>query len=813
MKIVKKILVGLLVIVGLGFIFQKPLLSLIKPHLNAFMRDFPESEFKNSTIEGSYASVACQNSHVDFGEAIRQTQSLDGQWQVEQGALDDNVPTAFNHTTPVPGFITEATPRFNLVGVESDEREAFWYKKSFTAPADATDLANLCLHKAKYGVKVWLNGKEVGEHYGVFSLSEYNLSSAIRYGQENELVIRVGAEHSALPEFIPYGSDVEKSGWYPGLWDSVSVVYTGKYSIVRTKVDPDIDQGIAIAHTTIRNNGATPVDVTLKTEIREWQSKASASNVLATSVTIAAGKTVTVSQDLPINDVKLWTPESPFLYTSHTTIEQDGQASDDRVSRFGMRKVQWRGGDGLDSKNKGFYLNNKKYYLRGTNIALHRFFEDQDRKQLPWDRKWVSDLLAGQKDFHWNSFRFHVGRAPNFWYDIADEQGFIVTDEYHIFAPVRLGLPGMPTSINWSLKELEKEFTAWVQENWNHASIGWWDASNENHNPIPYEAVPLVRHLDDTRVWESGSYRAPDRPNDPLEEHPYKLNGQSFMNSNPKEYKLDDLDDFSRLPPMTEGDIFRTWDGPGARFHPYINNEYSWLWITRDGSDPVTISEVAYDIMAPDVDLTPEQHREIYAYVTSEITGYWRARRGYAGIQHFLYLGKCADKDTIPDDWDLKEPSYTCDNFIDIPNLTMEPRWAEWGRHSFAPIGINIERWAESFYPAGQTVAVPVNLLNDTYESSEVVVEMVTADAQGKVLTRSKPLQTTLDALGDKLVHIDLAMPKQKPFVIYAYLNGQGIESTVISRRKVGFEHPGIDTKQPVVSTGLSMYSDRENSD
>ncbi|HBY85929.1 MAG TPA: hypothetical protein DEO86_08650 [Colwellia sp.] len=797
MKILKKIAIVLVILVGLGFIFQEPLLKLIKPSLNAFMRDFPESEFKDSEIEGSYAQTACQNSHVDFGESVRQTQSLDGEWLVEQGALDNNAPKVYGHTANVPGLLTDAIPRFNLVGLESDEREAFWYKKSFTAPNEASELANLCLHKAKYGVKVWLNGEMLGEHYGVFSVSEYNLSSAIRYGEKNELVIRVGAEHSAIPEYIPYGTDVEKSGWYPGLWDSVSVVYTGQYSIVRTKVDPDIDQGLAKVHTTIRNNSTTEATITIKQQLNEWKSKNSVSELVEKSVTIAAGKTLTVIQDVKLTDVKLWSPESPFLYTAHTSIENKEQTSDDRVSRFGMRKVEWKGGNGLDSKDKGFYLNNKKYYLRGTNIALHRFFEDQDRKELPWDKKWVTKLLAGQKDLNWNSFRFHVGRAPNFWYDIADEQGFIVTDEYHIFAPVRLGIPGMPTSINWSLKELEKEFIAWVQENWNHASIGWWDASNENHNPIPYEAVPLVRHLDDTRVWESGSYRAPDRPNDPLEEHPYKLNGTSFMNSNKKEYRLDDLDSFNRLPPMTDGDIFRTYDGPGARHHPYINNEYSWLWITRDGTDPVTIAEDAYRIMASGHELTSEHRREIYAYVTSELTGYWRARRGYAGIQHFLYLGKCADKDTIPADWDLKEASYTCDNFIDIPNLVLEPRWAQWAPHAFAPIGINIDRWAENIYQTGQEVSVPVTLLNDTYEDAKVTVELITADAKGNILTKAAPVELMLAALADNQLHIDLVMPKQTAFVIYAYLSGEGIESSVISRRKIGFDHPGIETRLP----------------
>lgn len=804
MKILKKIVITIVALVLLGFVFKSQLLDIAKPHVNKFMMEFPESDHKNAELQGSYASVACQSSHVDFGESVRQTQSLDGQWQVEQGALDDNFPQEYTHTAPVPGLLTEATPSFNLVGMESDEREAFWYKKTFTAPEQASVLSQLCLHKAKYGTKVWLNGELLGEHYGAFSVSEYDLSDAINYGQSNELVIRVGAEHTSVPEFVPVGSDFEKYGWYPGLWDSVSVVYTGQYSIVRTKVEANIEQSLATVHTTIRNNSNATVELTVRQQINEWQGGNSVSDVTEQLVILSADETLTVSQNVTLNNVQLWSPESPFLYVAHSTVAHKGAASDDRATRFGMRKVQWRGGDGINSKNKGFYLNNKKYYLRGTNIALHRFFEDQDRKQLPWDEEWVTQLLSGHmKDFHWNSFRFHVGRAPNFWYDLADEIGFIVTDEYHIFAPVRLGIPGMPTSNNWSLKELEKEFTAWVQENWNHASIGWWDASNENHNPLPYETVPLVRDLDTTRQWESGSYRAPDRLDDPLEEHPYKLNGTGFMNSNDKDYGLTDLDEFSRLPPMTKGMIFRTYDGPGARFHPYINNEYGWLWLTRDGTDATTIAEDAYNLLAPNIVLTPSERREIYAYVVAELSGYWRARRGYAGVQHFLYLGKCADKDTIPETWDIKEPSATCDNFIDIPSLTMEPRWAMWAPHAFAPIALNIDNWSEDFYPSGQNVSVPVTLLNDTYQDAKVTVELVTADAAGKVLTKAAPVQLTLSALADNKLTIDLQMPKQKPFVIYAYLSGDDIESTVISRRKVGFAHPGIEAKLPVLTSSF----------
>jgi beta-galactosidase len=792
MKTLKRILLVLALLGVLVWVFSDQLLKIIKAPVNNWMKSFPASEHRESEVEGSYPTLACQNSHVDWGEAVRNTLSLDGEWQIAQGALSDEIPESFGHRVAVPGFVSEAQPPFSRVGVSSDEREAFWYKTEFNAPESATELAALCLHKAKYGVKVWLNGQALGSHQGAFSLSEYDLSPAIRYGQANELIVRLGAEHSAVPEFVPIGADLEKYAFHPGLWDSVSVVFTGSVSIVRTKVEPDIDRGLVVVRTTVHNGSGESVDAQLNQQLRAYGSDDWLPESTAATLSLVPGETGTLIQEVPVVDARLWTPEDPHLYVAQTTISLDGIPSDDRATRFGMRKVEWKSGEG-----KGFYLNNQPYYLRGTNIALHRFFEDRDRGSLPWDEAWVRELLSGHmKDFHWNSFRFHVGRAPNFWYDLADEIGLVVTDEYHIFAPVRLGLPGLPSSINWSLKELEKEFTGWVQENWNHPSIGWWDASNENHNTIPYEAVPLVRGLDETRAWESGSYRAPDRKDDPLEEHPYKLSGTSFMNSNPRDYGLADLDLFDRQPPMAKGLIFATWDGEGAREHAYINNEYGWLWLTRDGSDATHISQVAYDILAPGVELTPEERREIYAYVASELSGYWRAGRGYAGVQHFLYLGMCLDKDDILEGADITEPSATCDNFVDIPGLEMEARWARWAPQAFSPVAINIDHWNPDFYKPGLQ-DIPVTLVNDTYLDQQVTVDIIAADVTGEILSRSDSRVIDLAALGRQQIALQLDIPEEGGFVLYASVRGEFSDAPVYSRRKVRLAHPGVITSLP----------------
>ena len=127
----------------------------------------------------------------------------------------------------------------------------------------------------------------------------------------------------------------------------------------------------------------------------------------------------------------------------------------------------------------------------------------------------------------------------------------------------------------------------------------------------------------------------------------------------------------------------------------------------------------------------------------------------------------------------------------------MEPRWAEWAPHGFAPVAVNLEKWAEDFYPPGQQVSVPVSLLNDTYKEREVNIKLLVADKMGQVLVTTDAKPVTLSALGAETVTIDIQLPEQEQFVIYAYMDGEVEGQPVISRRKRGFNHPGVDTVLP----------------
>lgn len=54
-----------------------------------------------------------------------------------------------------------------------------------------------------------------------------------------------------------------------------------------------------------------------------------------------------------------------------------------------------------DPETKLPMLNGGVYYLRGTNVAMHRFYEDPQREQHPWEENWARALYREFKDVGW----------------------------------------------------------------------------------------------------------------------------------------------------------------------------------------------------------------------------------------------------------------------------------------------------------------------------------------------------------------------------------------------------------------------------
>jgi beta-galactosidase len=384
--------------------------------------------------------IAIAVAFCPYGNAAptkRMTLSLNGKWQIADGKLRQDIPGNFTHTVPVPGLAHIATPSFPDVdrfisrerlawliahghanpywmvkywdGKVEQDRNYFWYRKTFRAPL-ARAAAILKINKAQFGTAVWLNGRQLApeegdwhsECPGGFSASFWSLTHDIRWNAENALIIRIGAHPGVLPSDFPTGSDFEKTEWTPGIYDDVSVSFCDNPEIESIQIAPHITSNEIVVQTTVKNLSDAAYSGSLSYVIKTWKTGEQVNATDADVVSLKPGEKQILTQTIKIPHAHLWSPEDPFLYV----LEARTAGDSDQV-RFGMREIRF------DPTDKRAYLNGKPYYLRGSNIALHRFLEDPLSNDLPWDDAWVRRLLGTiPKEMHWNYFRFTIGPVP-----------------------------------------------------------------------------------------------------------------------------------------------------------------------------------------------------------------------------------------------------------------------------------------------------------------------------------------------------------------------------------------------------------------
>ena len=691
--------------------------------------------------------------------AERVTMRLDGTWEVADGMDPGAPPAAYAHRVPVPGLTHQADPPFpdvdrfdtveglakkvrlkllpesalvNSTGVARQNRNYFWYRTKFQ-PQVRREVAILRVGKAQFGTAVWLNGKKIGEHAGCFTAGYFNLTEAVNWTGGNELVVRIGAHPAALPGSDPTGTDNEKILWTPGIYDTVSLVLCDNPAIESVQVAPRLKTSDVLVQIKVKNHGAART-VTLANRVREGGGQA-----VTRRITLAAGEERTVLETVVLPNPRLWSPEHPSLYTLETTTGASGAAAktDSLTTRFGFREFRF------DTATKRAWLNGKPYFLRGSNITLHRFFEDPLSKGLPWDEAWVRKLLGDiPKRMHWNAFRFCIGPVPDRWLDLADETGLLIQNEFFVWGYRK----------QWDMPEMIRQYREWLRDNWNHPSVAVWDAQNETRADELSEIIRAVRGDDlSNRPWENG-YNLPVGPDDPIEDHPYEFNalGRSFQPTD--------------LERMTGAKSTNSAHPSG---HPVLINEYGWLWLNRDGS-PTELTKDVYARLVGE-NSTAEQRFEAYAYYLGGLTEFWRAHRNAAGVLHFVYL-TCSYPGV-----------YTADHWRNLEKLELEPHFADYMGEAFRPLGVYLNFWQPKI--AAGARRFPVMLVNDEAEPARGKLALTLAAADGGELARAeRPFE--VPGLGQQTYQIDLAVPARAgACLVTASAVREGSPPT-ISRRK-----------------------------
>jgi hypothetical protein len=644
--------------------------------------------------------------------------------------------------------------RVNTAGVQRQERNYFWYRKTFRTPA-RKQVAVLKINKAQFGTAVWLNGKQVGEHLGCFTAGYFPVTAAIDWFGENQLVVRIGAHPAALPPNGYAGTDFEKNRWTPGIYDSVSLLLSDNPTIETIQIAPKVNPPEIVVQTTLRNYGAQPANCRLTQRVREAKGGRAVAEGPSERIILAAGEQKTRTVTIRIPGAKLWSPEEPFLYTLESSSGGDSVAT-----RFGMREFRF------DTPTRRAYLNGKPYFLRGSNITLHRFFEDPQAGALTWNEQWVRKLLVDiPKQMHWNSFRFCIGPVPDRWLEIADEAGLLIQNEYFVWtggaAKDRKYRPVLDEA------ELAAEYKEWLRDNWSHPSVAIWDANNETTNPMFGEKIiPAVRGLDlSARQWEN-SYNPPAGANDPVEDHPYLFSrdwDKNGKDANP--FKMVELERMSGS----------GRNGTTPTGHAQILNEYGWIWLLRDGT-PTELTGKIWERLLPNA--TGRDRLAMDGYLLGGLTEFWRAYRNYAGVLHFVYLTSCYPG------------AYTCDNFEDVVSLKLQPEFADYVSEAFKPLGVYLNFWQPNLR-AGDEREFVVMMVNDESRDSAGRLELTLDREDGSCVARSEA-KFSLAALGQETYRVNLRVPDLRgKFVLKAAAYKQpGSEPPTVSRRKVTIVDP-----------------------
>lgn len=341
---------------------------------------------------------------------MTRVQVQDG-WQNLNGLWDyailpaGQTPEKFDGRILVP-FAVESS--LSGVGKRLGEQNELWYNRTFTV-SPKWNGKRVLLHfgAVDWKADVWVNGICVGTHTGGFTPFEFDITAALKKG-DNELKVRVWDPTDA--GYQPRGKQVNRPEgiWYTpvsGIWQTVWLEAVPQQYIRNIRTTPDLDRKSFRVETAAC--GAQPGDVV---EVRLYDNGAKVAEGRALS-----GATV----ELNVAEPKLWSPASPFLYDMEVALVRNGKKVDEVQSYTAMRKFSI-GRDENDIVR--LELNNEPVFQFGP---LDQGWWPDGLYTAPSDEALAFDVVK-TKELGYNMIRKHVKVEPARWYYHCDKLGMIV---------------------------------------------------------------------------------------------------------------------------------------------------------------------------------------------------------------------------------------------------------------------------------------------------------------------------------------------------------------------------------------------------
>lgn len=254
---------------------------------------------------------------------------------------------------------------------ESLNRQDYWYRTRFEAPAQASGKRLLLtFNGVNYAAEVWLNGEKLGDIKGAFMRGRFDVTGKLAPGA-NVLAVKVSPPpHPGLAHEESLTAGVGENGGMMALdgptfvasegWDWIPSVRdrnTGLWQDVVLTASGPARLGDPHVVTTLPKADNSQADVEINAPIDNLDDRPVAAVVTARFDGVEASKTVTLSPganavrlsptefpQLSIANPRLWWPNGygePALHDLKLSVAIDGRVSDEQTIRFGMRQITY----------------------------------------------------------------------------------------------------------------------------------------------------------------------------------------------------------------------------------------------------------------------------------------------------------------------------------------------------------------------------------------------------------------------------------------------------------------------------------------
>jgi beta-galactosidase/beta-glucuronidase len=330
--------------------------------------------------------------------------NLNGLWEYAIKPKDQ-VANSYDGKILVPFAVESALSGVGkIVGADNQ----LWYKRTFVLPPNFKGKNVLVNFGAvDWRCEVLINGKSVGRHEGGYDPFSFDITPQLKKSGAQEIVISVWDPSDEGPQ--PRGKQVKKpqSIWYTpvtGIWQTVWLEGVNPTYVESIKQTPNIDDKTLTITSSVKNLQAGD-------QIRV---SAMDGNQKVAEQQLTNGQTI-----LKLNDVKLWSPASPFLYDLNVSVLRKGKVIDEVKSYFAMRKIS------MAKDQQGIQrmmLNNEFVFQYGP---LDQGWWPDGLYTAPTDEALKFDIEK-TKAMGFNMIRKHVKVEPDRWYHYCDKLGMLV---------------------------------------------------------------------------------------------------------------------------------------------------------------------------------------------------------------------------------------------------------------------------------------------------------------------------------------------------------------------------------------------------